>query len=386
MGGVLCNCLNKREDPKNLVLQSEENIQERSKKPATYQPKSNDKDGLKADEDEAAIDQSNSRVHAARKEIGGEDNPNSQGQPQNEDKLEYPPSAHRPPGRELAEVPDFSNAETRATELRLGAFKYEKSPEKEDYTLGERGPYELDNSAVYIGQWSNMGMRHGRGIQLWPDGSKYEGYWKNDMANGKGRLIHADGDVYEGDWENDKAHGFGQYTHMDGAQYTGQWNDDKQHGTGIETWPDGAKYDGSYEAGKKHGKGKFHWADNSAYEGEFFNNNIHGFGVYTWSDRRKYEGGWKNNKMEGYGTFTWADGRRYVGQYLDDKKHGQGEFIWPDGRRYSGSWYNGKQHGRGVYTTIDGKAKEGEWKDGKRVQWINQQDVGSPKGEEADAN
>jgi hypothetical protein len=44
-------------------------------------------------------------------------------------------------------------------------------------------------------------------MQIWKDGSKYEGYWKFDMANGKGRLIHSDGDVYEGEWLNDKAHG-----------------------------------------------------------------------------------------------------------------------------------------------------------------------------------
>ena len=60
-------------------------------------------------------------------------------------------------------------------------------------------------------------FRDGRGKQIWPDGSLYEGFWKNDKANGKGRLIHSDGDVYEGDWVNDKAEGTGVYTHMDGA-------------------------------------------------------------------------------------------------------------------------------------------------------------------------
>ena len=43
-------------------------------------------------------------------------------------------------------------------------------------------------------------MRQGRGMLIWKDGSKYEGYWKNDMTDGKGRLIHSDGDVYEGEW------------------------------------------------------------------------------------------------------------------------------------------------------------------------------------------
>ena len=52
---------------------------------------------------------------------------------------------------------------------------------------------------------------------MWDDGSIYEGYWKQHMANGFGRLIHADGDVYEGEWVEDKAHGRGKYIHMDGA-------------------------------------------------------------------------------------------------------------------------------------------------------------------------
>ena len=47
-------------------------------------------------------------------------------------------------------------------------------------------------------------MKHGRGYQIWSDGSIYEGYWKNDKANGRGRLIHADGDIYDGYWKDDK--------------------------------------------------------------------------------------------------------------------------------------------------------------------------------------
>lgn len=62
-----------------------------------------------------------------------------------------------------------------------------------------RPPVEYENKSVYYGEWGvNNNLRHGRGIQTWVDGSKYEGYWKSDKANGKGRLIHADGDKYDG--------------------------------------------------------------------------------------------------------------------------------------------------------------------------------------------
>ena len=47
-------------------------------------------------------------------------------------------------------------------------------------------------------------MRNGYGVQRWIDGSKYEGEWKDNMANGKGKLYHSDGDIYEGDWMDDR--------------------------------------------------------------------------------------------------------------------------------------------------------------------------------------
>ena len=50
--------------------------------------------------------------------------------------------------RALNEMPNFSNQNTRATEQRLGSFEFEM-PEDPNNNLVTRGPYMLDNEAVY---------------------------------------------------------------------------------------------------------------------------------------------------------------------------------------------------------------------------------------------
>ena len=48
-----------------------------------------------------------------------------------------------------------------------------------------------------MGEWY-QGQRHGRGVYITSDGSRYDGFWKYDQRNGFGRFVRADGDVYEG--------------------------------------------------------------------------------------------------------------------------------------------------------------------------------------------
>ena len=51
--------------------------------------------------------------------------------------------------RELNQMPDHSNAQTRATEERLGPFVFDKIDSPRSNALIERTPYELDNGAIY---------------------------------------------------------------------------------------------------------------------------------------------------------------------------------------------------------------------------------------------
>ena len=36
---------------------------------------------------------------------------------------------------------------------------------------------------------------------------------------------------------------------IDGSKYEGYWKEDKQDGSGKESWPDGASYEGEYKQG-----------------------------------------------------------------------------------------------------------------------------------------
>ena len=120
---------------------------------------------------------------------------------------------------------------------------------------------EISPGVCYEGE-TMEGKRHGRGKQIWNNGTVYEGEFYEDKAKGKGKLIHKEGDYYEGDWENDKANGFGIYVNINGAKYEGEWKNDKQNGEGLEIWPDGSKYEGEYVMGRKTGKGSLYfWND-----------------------------------------------------------------------------------------------------------------------------
>jgi hypothetical protein len=54
--------------------------------------------------------------------------------------------------------------------------------------------------------------------RILPDGSKYEGKWKDDKRNGKGTLIWPDGLIYEGQWKDGKMNGQGTSTYLDGQR------------------------------------------------------------------------------------------------------------------------------------------------------------------------
>ena len=98
------------------------------------------------------------------------------------------------------------------TTQELQEFLSKNNPLEDSIEVELRPTTLCENKTIYYGEWDKKNnKRHGRGIQVWPDGAKYLGYWKNNQANGQGKLIHQDGDIYEGDWQSDKPNGTGCY-------------------------------------------------------------------------------------------------------------------------------------------------------------------------------
>lgn len=62
---------------------------------------------------------------------------------------------------------------------------------------------DLGEGIRYTGQMridNGIEVQHGRGKQRWPDGSMYEGEWRDGSAHGIGQLLHPNGDQYEGEF------------------------------------------------------------------------------------------------------------------------------------------------------------------------------------------
>jgi MORN repeat len=53
--------------------------------------------------------------------------------------------------------------------------------EYEDLKREKRDAYTFSNGTVYHGDWKGN-LRDGDGIQLWPDGARYEGTWSNELV------------------------------------------------------------------------------------------------------------------------------------------------------------------------------------------------------------
>ncbi len=147
---------------------------------------------------------------------------------------------------------------------------------------------------------------------VYPDGSKYDGQWKNGERSGQGKYVSREGDMFEGEWKEDNLNGKGTSILINGNKYEGEWKDGTYSGYGTYIFSGGVKFEGQWEDGDKSGKGE-----------------------ETYPNGDKYKGEWKNDKLNGHGTYFWPDGSRYENQYINGESNGQAIYTDSFGKKQS---------------------------------------------------
>lgn len=200
---------------------------------------------------------------------------------------------------------------------------------------GEGTLRNVENNYLYVGNFKNNEF-HGHGVLTMPE-NVYDGEFKNGKRHGYGKLTQKFGDgvyKYIGYFKKGKRHGKGLELFPNGSGYDGDWVNDTAHGYGIFKFKDGSRYDGHQSNNTFHGKGKFVFANGDWFEGNW----VHGrggkgVGHFTLPDNTAYVGELIFEKTpDGHGTKTYPNGDTYTGQWLAGKRHGDGTTVTASGQ------------------------------------------------------
>ena len=66
-----------------------------------------------------------------------------------------------------------------------------------------------------------------------PNGTHFDGEWRDDKYSGVGTINYPNGDCYQGEWKEHLPHRYGKMAYKNGRLYTGEW----QLGKSMETGP-----------------------------------------------------------------------------------------------------------------------------------------------------
>jgi hypothetical protein len=83
-------------------------------------------------------------------------------------------------------------------EKQLGPLKEVDQRANQGKSLFVRGPFRYHDRTIYKGSWNQELRKHGYGVLVKDDGSKYEGSWENDEQSGYGRYFDSKGNYFVG--------------------------------------------------------------------------------------------------------------------------------------------------------------------------------------------
>lgn len=215
------------------------------------------------------------------------------------------------------------------------------------------GTYIFPDKSRYVGYFKR-GVIEGRGIYYDHGGDKYLGGWKNSQRHGEGKWISKTGESYIGTFHQGKIHGSGKFTYADGRYVEGQWNENLPVGEAEMFYPDGRSELGSWENGRWKSKEPIavsYRKPTPELKEEVKKrptnkncNKLHCHkeeGVFVYKDGSKYTGWFVNGQPEGKGKCVYASGDEYVGFWKNHSPHGEGIMYFQAGRVYGAEWEYG---------------------------------------------
>jgi len=172
---------------------------------------------------------------------------------------------------------------------------------------------------------TSFAQRNGYQTYVFPDGSKFEGYWVNDVISGTGIYYWTDNHYYVGHWSNGKRWGYGVEVFANGQYQLRYFEDEKIVNRSVpntQTLDTGVGiYQGEIVDGKAWGKGTFRWNDGQWFEGTWDVAENCRYGVlYHKNSKRPYIiGSWTNEKLDGYGCAISESGQVTIGFWKEGK-------------------------------------------------------------------
>lgn len=248
------------------------------------------------------------------------------------------------------------------------------------------------------GPLDSEGFATGRGVALFKSGSDIAAAYFGTMVRGKmdGQVVAIyplTGLGYVGQLEEWSEHGYGLMRFPDGSRYEGRWKEGNREGQGIQWSPEGnVAYQGMFVndqpalrsivfarpsfpisngglVQKKFRSVKIRW-----YGGKDDKEMASGFGVAISSGEHGIAGIYHGLATEGrldtnvMAIYANYDARMaYVGEIADWNENGFGQMFYPNGTTYVGRWKDEKRHGEGRMLSAAGAELERGWFEADRL-------------------
>lgn len=205
------------------------------------------------------------------------------------------------------------------------------------------------------------------------NGSVFENFFREGKMVGKQKIFYPDKSWVEVESENGELQGKATAYLTDGGRLVGYFQNADFRGEVSLYVNDKIVRVGTWNNGTFNGPGKIYFDNGNRFEGNFKNNLAEGQGVTYCVDGSAVEAFYENGNLKGNITKKWPDGSRFVGEQKNDLINGYGELVLASGLHYEGNWQNERYHGLGRLTVPRNDyvmncpgciTYEGEWKNG----------------------